>query len=111
MRISDDEALNIFKKWQEEGSVIRCLIPSPSFRVVLAGKLDRAADGSVVPRPSSEQDSGSFVAISLTLVRSFEIVGPRDGDDEDREVLESQISFGATIFFLSGESCALYELP
>jgi hypothetical protein len=113
MNVSIEQALSIFKKWEEEKSSVRLLFKGLSSGGMFTGKVFRSTPEEVVMIPPSEDTvtgDSSFITISFILADSFAFIDPRDGG-EDRELLSGEMEFGIFVHFTSGERCTFPGLP
>jgi hypothetical protein len=110
MNASGEEALSIFKKWEEEKSPVRLIFKALSAGGIFTGRVFRATPAEVVMVSLDDDPTSGLVSVSFILPHSFSFIDPRDGG-KDRELLESEMAFGVVVLFASGERCTWYELP
>ena len=113
MNVSVEQALSIFKKWQDEKSPVRLLLKALSVGGVFTGRVFSSAPSEVVMIPSEEDrvnPDSSWLTVSFLLADSFAFIDPRDGG-EDRELLSGEMEFGILVHFRSGERCSFVQLP
>lgn len=113
MHSSMEEALSIFRKWEEEKSSIRVIMKLFSVGGLFQGSVFKVdSDGLTILLRGAEDPLSGCLSISLVLARSITFIDPRDGPtEEDRVVLAREMSFGVGVVFSSGERLELYAVP
>ena len=118
MTASVEEALSIFKKWEDEKSRVRVIFRSFLIGGFFTGTVKTATRSTIAIFSEDKPEDGSenkeapsgMVSVSLETAVSFGFIDPREGGD-DRKLLESEMTFGVTVSFASGERCTWYGLP
>lgn len=109
MTVSVEDALSIFRKWEEEKSPVLVI-----FRSFLVGGFFTGT-ARLVPSGVAVCSVGvlaGVVSVTFADAVSFEFVDPRAAKDEEgRKLLESEMTFGISVAFRSGERCIWYGVP